>query len=275
VVSPVAAPAAAPVATPAAPVATTAGPDRRVFDYRTNRYIDPTGTTSASQAPQAATAKPLVKNGTFADTTGVPAQILAARQAALQGFTAPEMVARREQSLSGIEGTRATAANDLQRRQNASGTTGGIAFAQQQALNNSALQARAGAERDLFLANEAQRRQALGDLQGYVGGERYGNISTDLAGRQLEMQQSGQDQTAQYQQGIIDLIRQRQTGELPGSYSPVPQSPTEAAVDVAGRRLNPSNYNGMGVPGGTAGRDENSDVWWQPQYWSAPRNVVV
>lgn len=161
--------------------------------------------------------EPLVQKGTFADTSGLPAQILAERQRALTGLGREEIVGRREQFLTGIEGTRATASAELARRQQATGVTGGIAFAQQQAINQAAMGARAGAERDLAIADMERRRQALNELQGYVGGERYGNISTDLAGRQLDIQEKGYNQSAAMTNAILAAILGRQPETLGGS----------------------------------------------------------
>lgn len=160
--------------------------------------------------------EPLIQKGTFADTSGLPAQILAERQRALTGLGREEIVNRREQFLGGIEGTRATASAELARRQSATGVTGGIAFAQQQAINQAAMGARAGAERDLAIADMERRRQALNELQGYVGGERYGQISTDLAGRQLDIQEKAYNQSSAMTNAILAAILGRQPETLGG-----------------------------------------------------------
>jgi hypothetical protein len=161
-------------------------------------------------------AQPLVAPGTYADTTGQAAKILELRNRALNGFSDPEISQRREGFVSGIEGTRMNAANDLQRRQTAGGVTGGIAFAQNQAVNNAALGARAGAERDLSLADMERRRSALNELEGTVGKERYGNIATSLAERQLAIQQAGQSQQGDFMRNYIAYLSQQGAGALPG-----------------------------------------------------------
>ena len=248
-----------------------AGPDNRIFDYRTNRYVDPDGNTSPDQSPQARPVKvdSLVPAGTFADTTGVPAQIMDLRQRALGGFSDPERVGRREQFLSGIEGTRAGAANDLARRQRSSGTTGGIAFAQQQQVSDAALQARAGAERDLFLENEVQRRQALNDLQSYTGGERYGNLATQLAQRQLNIQAQGQAQTGRYQQQIIDALNARGTGTLPADDR---QGPDWAGPNWSSQMA----QAGYPIPAGSPqAYSPNSQSPYTRSYYNSPDTIPV
>lgn len=197
-----------------------------------------------------APAQPLVPSGTFADTTGQAARILELRNQALRGFSDPEITQRRESFLTGIEGTRSNAMNDLQRRQTAGGVKGGIAFAQNQAVNNAALGARAGAERDLSLADMQRRRDALNELEGTVGKERFGGLASSLAERQLAMQQAGQAQTGQFQQDYLKYLSQQGTGQLPGEDRTGPS--TGNGLIPSGVTVNPF---GTPLPNWTPGRE--------------------
>lgn len=229
----------------------------------------------ASAAAKAAASAPVVPAGTFADTSGIPAQIMALRQRALQGMSDTEEGKARESFLTGIQGTLSGASSDLARRQSASGVTGGVAFAQQQALNNAALGARAGAERDLYMRDMDLRRKALDELQGYTGSERYGNIASILAGRQLGMQQSAQDQNAQYQQDLLEAIRGQQTGTLPPEDRTGPSLPSPAVAGSLPISGGLSTATATGIPAPSKPRKlTKGNIWWQPKNWDAGSLIV-
>ena len=103
---------------------------------------------------------------------GATAQdILARRQAALGGLSAPENQALREQATQGLNRRTQTALRALRGQQGATGITGGTALAQQADILRGQQQAQAGLERDLLLENVAQRQRALDALEATQQGQ--------------------------------------------------------------------------------------------------------
>lgn len=94
--------------------------------------------------------------------------ILARRQGGLEGLTAPELNALREQGRQAITQQSQTQARELARRQSLGGVRGAAATAQQQGVSRDALQAQKDLERQILLANVAERNQRLNNLQGLV-----------------------------------------------------------------------------------------------------------
>lgn len=151
----------------------------------------------------------------FADISGMPEQILRLRQQALQGLSQPELNALRAQSIQNIEGTRRTAARELERQQARQGVRGGVAFAQGEALRREALGARGRAERDILLADLARRRQALSELERTVGKERFGDIAQRLAERQLDIGEAAGTEQRALQQAFLERILNQPSATLP------------------------------------------------------------
>lgn len=94
------------------------------------------------------------------------AEILAQRKAQLGGFTPEEQQAMREQNLGAVMQGQQAGARDLARQQARSGVRGALGAAQQAAFQQATQQQLANQERDLFLANIAEKRGALDKLEG-------------------------------------------------------------------------------------------------------------
>lgn len=141
--------------------------------------------------------------------------IIAKRRAGLEGLSAEENQALRERGSQGITRGTQTALRQLRGRQAASGVRGGTATAQQAAILSAGQQAKAGVERDLFLQNINQKRQALGDFEKSVAGaeqseearrlfnieqqqrEKFGRVSAGLGIAQLGVAERAGIQAAQ------------------------------------------------------------------------------
>jgi len=183
----------------------------------------------------------------FANVEGVPQQILDLRQRALGGLSSGEQNAMRGSAIQNIQGTTRNLQNTLGRNQARQGVRGGIAFAQGEAIRKQALDARAGSERNILLRDADIRRQALNDLQGYVGKERYGAGAENLAEAQINMQgQAGFDQ----RQILNRILEDQQAGNAAaiakekGSspFSKIGKQFSGAGIkNFADRRLNPVN----------------------------------
>ena len=158
--------------------------------------------------------KPIIDKENFAYSPEDMQKIKGLREQALGGFSGGEIAKRREGFQQPIESNRLAALRSLQRGQVHSGVKGGIAYAQSQDVNRLSAQASAGGARDLFLANENYKRQALGDLQGFLGKERYGQFASELGGRQLGAQQQGAEQQNQYQQAMLDYLKSQNPAAL-------------------------------------------------------------
>lgn len=124
------------------------------------------------------------------------ADVLARRKAQLQGLSAPENTALREQMAQKLAQSQALAQRKLAGAQAAAGVRGGLATAQQAQVGTEAQRARAEAERQLFLENIAQRQAALDKYEastraaeqeeiGRYGQRQYGKLATELGYGQL------------------------------------------------------------------------------------------
>lgn len=104
------------------------------------------------------------------ETGYIERDILNRRVSGLGGFSPAEMTALRDQQLQGIRAE----AQDATRRANAaniaSGRRGAVEMALSANIANQAAAARGNVERDLFLANIAEKQRRLGELQDFAGG---------------------------------------------------------------------------------------------------------
>lgn len=158
--------------------------------------------------------QPIIDPNMFAYREGEMQKVGDLRQKALQGFSGGEIAKRREGFQQPIESNRLAALRSLGRKQVHSGVKGGIAYAQTKDVNQQAARASANAGRDLFLANEDYKRQALGDLQGFLGKERYGQFASTLAGKQLGVQQEAAGNQNQQMQQLLQFLQSRGAGQL-------------------------------------------------------------
>jgi hypothetical protein len=170
----------------------------------------------------------VISNDNFADTTGQHEDALERYRQNLEGMSGGEMARRRSDAAAGIEGARASAARDLGRNQLASGVTGGIAFAQQKALADSAMQARAQQEQGIFLANEEMKRQALDKFSNFIGKERYGRMTNELSDRALTLQ----EQAALNQNRILDEYLKRTQNQVSDYGVPRPDGMVESLPNM-------------------------------------------
>lgn len=178
-------------------------PQARTTTAPDNPFLPPGASNPAVPPPKYEPFK--LDRQEWANTDGVPQQILDLRQRALGGLSSGEQNAMRNSAVQNIDGTTRKLQNTLGRQQSQSGVRGGIAFAQGEAIRKQALDARANSERGILLRDADMRRQALNDLQGYVGKERYGAGAENLAEAQINMHgQAGFDQ----RQILNDILRQ-------------------------------------------------------------------
>ena len=189
----------------------SAAKPKQVTPEKAKQNYNPIGMGGAGgqAAPKGPNNQPIIPTDSFAYNPGEMDQVARLRQQALQGFSGGELGKRREGFQQPIETNRLAALRSLERGQVHSGVKGGSAYAQSQDVNRQAAQASANAGRDLTLANEQYKRQALGDLQGFLGKERYGQFASTLAGRQLGIQEgAANDQNAVNQQ-ILEYLKSR------------------------------------------------------------------
>lgn len=117
------------------------------------------------------------------------ADILARRQANLEGFTADEQGAMRDQNMKQILAGQQAGVRDLARQQARSGVRGGLASAQQGAMQMAGQGQLADQERQLFLENIAQKRGALDQFeQSQTGAE-----ATELSKKQYNQSQAAKE----------------------------------------------------------------------------------
>lgn len=122
------------------------------------------------------------------------ADIIARKKAGLEGFSSEEAQALRERGGQEITRSTQTALRQLRGLQGASGVRGASAVAGQAGILQAGQAAKANVERDLFIQNINQKRQALGDLESSVSGQEalsrqaeifnIGQKSKEIAGRQ-------------------------------------------------------------------------------------------
>jgi len=105
--------------------------------------------------------------------------ILSRRQANLDGFTPQEQEAMRDQNMRSIVQSQQAGSRDLARNQARSGVRGGLAAAQQQSFQAATQGQIADQERQLFLSQIGQKRDALDRFE---GSQR--TTEQDLLGRQ-------------------------------------------------------------------------------------------
>lgn len=124
--------------------------------------------------------------------------ILGRRRAALEGMSSEEQAALRSQALERIAAQQQGAQRQLRGLQAQAGLTGATAAAQQAGVLGQAQKDRAGIERDLLLADIANRNEALGAFEQTLGGEmqrsqqeRLGQLSTELGFGQLGATERG------------------------------------------------------------------------------------
>ena len=127
----------------------------------------------------------LSQQGQLAETAGNrPAEIqnlINQRQAGLGGLTAPENQALLEQGQLGLNSALQTAMRQNATSNAAAGRRGGVAnIANQPAMQNFA-NASAQLQRDITLANVAERNQRLNELQGLITGQNQQQFNQALA----------------------------------------------------------------------------------------------
>lgn len=108
-------------------------------------------------------------------------EILKTRRERALGLNANEMQLMRERASSGINKQMQTGLRALHGAQAGSGVRGGAAAAQTIPVLNQANEARAGAERDIALADMARRSSELGNYEHSLTGERAGLLGTGLS----------------------------------------------------------------------------------------------
>lgn len=92
-------------------------------------------------------------------------EALAQRKAGLEGLTAPELQAAREQGLTGIDRQLQTALRGARASSLGSNVEGAVNAIPIQNIAREAIQGRQGLERDLLLANVAERNKRLGEYE--------------------------------------------------------------------------------------------------------------
>ena len=117
------------------------------------------------------------------------ADILARRKAQLEGFTPEEQQAMREQNMGAIFSNQQAGSRDLARQQARSGVRGALGAAQQAAFQQATQGQLADQERQLFLANIAEKRDALGRLEG----SQRATEADELARQQFNLGQLGRE----------------------------------------------------------------------------------
>lgn len=102
--------------------------------------------------------------------------VLARRKANLGGYTPEEQQAMREQNMGSILASQKMGARDLARQQARSGVRGALAANQMQAQNLASQGQLADQERQLFLQNIANKRDALGQYEQSAAGMEKGEF---------------------------------------------------------------------------------------------------
>lgn len=108
-------------------------------------------------------------------------EILKTRRERAMGLNANEMQLMMERASGGINKQMQTGLRALHGAQAGSGVRGGAAAAQSIPVVNQANEARAGAERDIALADMARRSSELGNYEHSLTGERAGLLGTGLS----------------------------------------------------------------------------------------------
>lgn len=117
------------------------------------------------------------------------ADIMNRRKEQLGGFTAEEQGAMRDNNMKAILQSQQAGSRDLARNQARSGVRGGLATAQQGAFAQQGQGQLADQERQLFLANAAERRGALDKFEQSTAGAE----SADLARQQYNQAQKSKE----------------------------------------------------------------------------------
>jgi hypothetical protein len=126
-----------------------------------------------------------VNEGRSADV----ASILAQRKANLAGFTPEEQGSMRDQNMKQILAGQQAGSRDLARQQARSGVRGGLASAQQGAMQMAGQGQLADQERQLFLENIAQKRGALDQFEQSTQGAE----AADLSKQQYNQSQAARE----------------------------------------------------------------------------------
>jgi hypothetical protein len=142
-----------------------------------------------------------LKEGQFETGPSADVQeILKRRRAALEGFSGKETEERRAKGVEEIGRASEQQRRRLQAIQARTGVRGGTAAAQQAQGLQQALKGRADFERDLFLANEQAKRDALSSYEGSVlASERseFEKKSANVSLSQFNLQQAAQERFGQ------------------------------------------------------------------------------
>lgn len=160
--------------------------------------------------------------------------IISRYRSGLEGYTAPELQALREQMQSGITTGEQTALRQLRGQQAAAGIQGGLAGAQAARLLQAGQQARTQAERDLFLQNIAQRQNALQGFQQAVTGAEateFGRGQTTQGALEQILQQQRAEETGR-QQFNIGQGQQEKFGQLATMLGIAGMGSTERAAEA-------------------------------------------
>lgn len=132
------------------------------------------------------------------ERTADVSDVIKRRRAGLEGLSAEENQALRERAGKGIERGTQTALRQLRGIQGARGVRGGSAVARQTGVLRAGIEAKAGVERDLFIANIAQKRQALGAFESSI----LGAEATERAGSIFNLEQRGRETAGRLTAGL-------------------------------------------------------------------------
>jgi hypothetical protein len=135
--------------------------DQRLAKFSAGRAADMAAGQARGETLFGGNALGRLNEGRSADVS----DILARRQANLAGFTPEEQGAMRDQNMKSILQSQQAGSRDLARQQARSGVRGGLASAQQGAMQMAGQGQLADQERQLFLENIAQKRGALDQFE--------------------------------------------------------------------------------------------------------------
>lgn len=137
------------------------------------------------------------------------ASVIAARKAGMQGYSAPETNALRDQMQQGVSRQEATTMRQLRGSQAQSGVRGALAATQQAQVLQEMGKQRAQAEREIFIQNMAQKQTGLDKFEQSLRGaeteeiQRYGQRQTGKLGTEMGYAQMGAADRAAIQQQLL------------------------------------------------------------------------
>ncbi len=173
-------------------------------------------------------------------------------RSSLEGYTAPEMQAQREQAQRGIDTQYQTGLSQLAKQQARSGVRGAAAGAAARNMDRARMGEQQNLEQGLFVRNADERQRRLGEyatrLEGartdelnrrqinldQIAGERAGNLSTYFNTIGLAQQRQGADRDYQLNRQMLNIAKKRARGGGSPNYTGYTQGLSQLNQSIYG-----------------------------------------